>query len=121
MSQIDQENISNDEVNLLNYWKVIWKRKRLLLGMFLAITIGTAVVNFLMPKIYRGEFIIKTATKDLTVVFNKINVDMNEKAKSILPKTYQSVYNITLTTLPDTVVCKLHLLIDVKDTSDIHK
>ena len=121
MGQIDQENISNDEVNLFNYWKVIFKRRYLLCGVFLVITIGTVVVNLLLPKIYRGEFIIKTATKDLAVVFNKINVDVNERAKSILPKTYQSVYNIKLTPLPDSVICKLHLLIDVKDTSDIPK
>jgi len=115
MGHIVHKTIVNDEVNLLNYWRVIRKRKGLLFGTFFAIITGTVIINLLIPKTYRGEFIIETETKGLTVVFSNIH----EKLKNVLPKTYQSVCDIQITALPDTLVSKFHILIDAKDTSEI--
>ncbi|TAL59863.1 MAG: hypothetical protein EPN85_08490 [Bacteroidetes bacterium] len=121
MNNMTQETISNDEVNLLHYWRVIRKRKQLLIGVFLVITIGTAVVNLFLPKIYRGEFILKMAAKDFTDVFKTIKVNDTEVMQNIFPKTNQLINDIRLTTLLDTAVCKIDLLIDAKDTTDIPK
>lgn len=109
---------SNDEINLYNYWKVILKRKWILIGVFLAITIGTALVNVLLPKIYRGQYIIKTGTnKELIYFLKSINLNDNNVVRSILPVTNQTVYKITL--ISDSSLSSLRILIDVKDTSDI--
>ena len=121
MSNIIKEPTSNDEVNLLNYWKIIKRKKWLIIGVFLAITIGTTVVNLFMPKIYRGEYIVIMAAKDFTDVFKTINVDDTEVMKNIFPKTNQLINDVKLTTLLDTAVCKIHILIDAKDTSALPK
>ena len=55
-----------DEINLYDYWKVIVKRKRLIIGLFVIAILASAIISFLMPKIYRGEVILKLPTKELT-------------------------------------------------------
>lgn len=119
MGNIIQETTSSDEVNLFKYFKIIRKRKRLLLGIFLASTLGTTAVNLFLPKIYREELIVKVSPKRFGDVLNKMNVNATGKVKNILPKTYQSVNNIELTALSDTMICKVHIQIDTKDTSAI--
>jgi uncharacterized protein involved in exopolysaccharide biosynthesis len=54
-----QENDISDEVNLLVYWKIILKRKWMLLSVFFVVTLATAIVSLILPKIYRGEFLYK--------------------------------------------------------------
>ncbi len=44
----------DDEVNLLDYWRVIWKRRWLIGGMFTASVLTATVVSFLLPKIYES-------------------------------------------------------------------
>lgn len=45
---------SDDEVNLLDYWRVIWKRRWLIGGLSLAAVLSAMVVSFQMPKIYES-------------------------------------------------------------------
>jgi uncharacterized protein involved in exopolysaccharide biosynthesis len=45
---------SDDEVNLLDYWRVIWKRRWLIGGVSLAAVLSAMVVSFQMPKIYES-------------------------------------------------------------------
>ncbi len=47
----------DDEINLYDYWKVIVKRKRLIIGLFLVAVLASAVISLSMPKIYRGEVV----------------------------------------------------------------
>ena len=56
MEQQNKE--SNDEINLYDYWKVIAKRKILIIGLFIVIVVSTAIGSFLMPDIYRGEAVL---------------------------------------------------------------
>ena len=116
---MEKQRIDDDEVNIFNYWKVIIKRRWLLIGVFLISIATTSVVNLLMPKIYRGEYIIKMATADFNDVLERINVDDKEKMREILPKTYLLLYELKVTTIPDPVLYKLNIIIDVKKTSDI--
>lgn len=44
-----------DDVNLYDYLKVIAKRKTLIIGLFLASVLASAVISLSMPKIYIGE------------------------------------------------------------------
>lgn len=45
---------SEDEVNLLEYWRVIWRRRWLIGGLFTASVLTAMVVSFLMPKIFES-------------------------------------------------------------------
>jgi uncharacterized protein involved in exopolysaccharide biosynthesis len=42
-----QNNESNDEIDLYDYWKVIVKRKIFIIGLFIVIVGSTAIVSFL--------------------------------------------------------------------------
>lgn len=52
-------NVREDEINLYDYWRVIAKRKKFIISLFIVSVVITAVVSILMPKIYRAEFILK--------------------------------------------------------------
>ena len=58
-NQINQTNLSSsvqeDEVNLLDYWRVISKRRRTIASLFCAAVLTAMVVSFLMPKIYESS------------------------------------------------------------------
>jgi len=51
MAQEEREQYE-DEINLMDYVKVILKRKRLILGLFFGAAIAAGVFSFLMPKAY---------------------------------------------------------------------
>ena len=111
-----------DEINLYDYWKVIVKRKRLIIGLFIVAVLASAIISFLMPKIYRGEVILKLPTKELTSkeltskelfsVIGKID------AEKILPTTHHLVSDVKLNVLKDSTD-KLMLIIEAKNTDDI--
>lgn len=44
----------DDEVSLLDYWRVIWKRRWVIGGLFSAAVLTAMVVSFQMPKIYES-------------------------------------------------------------------
>lgn len=67
-----------DEINLFDYWTVIVKKKKFIIGIVLISMISTAVINLIMPKIYRGEAII-TVDKDLVTPDKIINLAENNK------------------------------------------
>lgn len=113
------ESCESDEVNLFNYWKVIFKRRRLLLGVFLAVSIGTLVVNLLMPKVYRGEYMVYMASHDYANLLERINSNDKNRLKDILPRTYLLIDEVELTPFPDTILYKLKIIIDARDTGNI--
>ncbi len=43
-----------DEVNLLDYWRVIWKRRRMIVRLFCAAVLTAMVVSLLLPKVYES-------------------------------------------------------------------
>ena len=120
-----------DEINLYDYWKVIVKRKRLIIGLFIVAVLASAIISFLMPKIYRGEVILKLPAKELTSkeltskeltskeltskellsIIGKIDV---EKIKKFLPTTHHLITNIKLNALKDSTD-KLQLIIEAKN------
>ena len=42
-----------------DYWKIVTKRKKFIISLFIISVVITAVVSILMPKIYRAKFIVK--------------------------------------------------------------
>ncbi len=47
-----------DEINLLDYWRVIWKRRKIIGWIVMGITILTAVVALFMTNIYQAKAVI---------------------------------------------------------------
>lgn len=45
----------DDDVNLLDYWRVIWKHRWMISGLFVGSVLVAAVVSFQMPKIYESK------------------------------------------------------------------
>jgi len=107
--------VYDDEINLYDYWKVIVKRKRLIIGLFLVAVLASAIISFLMPKIYRGEVVLKLpalTAKELLSIIGKIDA---EKIKKFLPTTQHLITDIKLTALKDSTD-KLQLIIEAKNT-----
>jgi len=50
-----QECYQEDEIDLYELWLVLKKRKKLILGLFLGVSILTAIISFIMTPIYRSE------------------------------------------------------------------
>ena len=132
---MSEMNVREDEINLYDYWKVIVKRKSLIIGLFLVAVLASAIISFLTSKIYRGEVILKLPAKELTSkeltskeltskeltskellsIIGKIDA---EKVKNFLPKTHRLITSIKLDALKDSTD-KLRLVIEAKNTDDI--
>jgi len=111
---MSEMNVREDEINLYDYWKVIVKRKSLIIGLFLVAVLASAIISFLTSKIYRGEVILKLPAKELTSkelfsVIGKID------AEKILPTTHHLVSDVKLNVLKDSTD-KLRLVIEAKNT-----
>jgi len=105
----------NDEINLYDYWKVIVKRKRLIIGLFLVAVLASAIISFLTPKIYKGEVVLKLpalTAKELLGIIGKIDA---EKIKKFLPTTQHLITNIKLTAPKDSID-KFQLIIEARNT-----
>ncbi len=105
----------NDEINLYDYWKIIVKRKTLIIGLFLAAVLASAIISLLMPKIYRGDVVLKLpvlTAKELVSIIGKID---KEKREKILPTMHHLVSDVKLTALKDSAD-KLQLIIEAKNT-----
>jgi len=112
----------NDEINLYDLWKVIAKRKMLIIWLFIVVVVSTAIGSFLMPDIYRGEAcllviinseIIKA--KEITDLIGGID---NEKQLRIVPKSYPSVKHIMFNAIKDSKD-KIIVTIDARKIDDI--
>ncbi len=113
----------SDEINLYELWKVIIKRKKLIIGLSLIAVISTAIISFIMPRIYRGGAVFNVLQYE--AVPAKELVDMmgdvdSEKRKQIIPKTHASVVNIKLKAVKDSKD-KIEVIIDAKNIADIPK
>lgn len=55
------EELPDEEINLLDYWNVIWRRKYLLIALFIVSVIVTMIYSFQLPKFYTSETLIMTS------------------------------------------------------------
>lgn len=107
-----------DEINLYDYWRVIVKRKKLIIGLFLVSVLASAVISFLMPKIYRGEVVLKLPSITAKELVSIIGTIGGERIKNILPKKRHLIAGIKLNVLKDSTD-KLQLIIEAKNKDDI--
>jgi len=54
----------NDEINLLVYWNVIWRRKIMLIALFTLSMVVAMVISMLLPKFYGSETVIMSSTSE---------------------------------------------------------
>jgi len=47
-----------DEIDLLEYWNLIWKKRVLILGAAFMAALVAAVISLMMPNIYRAEALL---------------------------------------------------------------
>ena len=126
---MEQQNAEHSgDTNLYDLWKVLAKRKRLIIGLFFAIVVSATIISFLIPKVYRGEAVLVVPV-DLTVQVTPIritpkdivdfigNID-NEKRTKILPKTYDAITDIKLNTLRESKD-KIGVIIEAEDINAI--
>ncbi|MDF2953362.1 MAG: Exopolysaccharide export protein/domain GumC/Wzc1 [Thermodesulfobacterium sp.] len=88
-----------DEINLYDLWKVIVKRKKLIIGLFVIAILASAIISLLMPKIYRGEAVLKLPTKEpqASELINIIGkIDTKEDIKRIFPNTAHLITDVKL-------------------------
>lgn len=49
---------AEDEIDLLEYWRILWGRRRLILAVVFAAAVAAAGVSLLLPNIYRAEVLL---------------------------------------------------------------
>ena len=54
-TKLENEINSEEEINLYDYWKVLVKRKKILIGIFLVPLVIVTIVSLNLPRYYRGE------------------------------------------------------------------
>ena len=59
---MENQNYQNDEINLMDYIKVIIKRKKIIAGIFIICVAVTAAISFQMPKVYQIDSTVRIGT-----------------------------------------------------------
>ena len=49
---------ADDEINILDYWRVMVSHKRFIGGFVAAVTIAAMIISLILPKVYRAETVI---------------------------------------------------------------
>lgn len=55
------EELREEEINLIEYWNVIWRKKYLLIALFILSVTITMLYSFQLPKFYKSETLIMTS------------------------------------------------------------
>ncbi len=63
--QETQDQSQNDEISIVDYWRIIMRRKMLIIGLFTVSVVLTLVVSLLMPKYYKSEAVIMAASPEM--------------------------------------------------------
>ncbi len=72
----------DDEINLYDYWKVLVKRKKILIGIFLVPLVIVTIVSLSLPRYYKGESEIINPVIPAPNIVNLVgNIDDTQKVK----------------------------------------
>ena len=69
---------AEDEINLFDYFQVIWKRRILIISIFLAAVTGAAAISFMMKPVYRVSALISPGWIDVSLDGRVTYIDSNE-------------------------------------------
>ncbi|MBI4208576.1 MAG: hypothetical protein HY538_02570 [Deltaproteobacteria bacterium] len=53
-----ESNYHEEEIDLLDYWHVIWKRRRMIASLFFVSVVAAAVISLLLPEQYKAEVVL---------------------------------------------------------------
>jgi hypothetical protein len=109
-----------DEINLYDYWKVLVKRKKIFISIFLVPLMIVSVVSFSVPRYYRGETEISYPATPVSPAPNiaKLIGDIDETKKAkIFTKNSDAIKNVSVS-LTKKSTDKVTILVDAK-TADI--
>lgn len=116
---LKQENeiIAEDEINLYEYWKILVKRKKILLGIFLVPVIIAVIIAAIIPRYYRGEGEITNPLIPAQNIVNLVgNIDDAKKDKIFVNNS--GAIKSVLISIPKKSPDKVTVIIDAK-TADI--
>jgi hypothetical protein len=80
----DSKDKFDDEIELIDYLRVIWKWKYLILGGTAVCVLAAAVISISMPKVYRVETILQSAVAGISENGEKIYIDSPSKIKAFI-------------------------------------
>jgi hypothetical protein len=113
----ESEIISDDEINLYDYWKVLVKRKKVLTGIFLVPLVIVSIISLIQPRYYRGESEIINPVIPAPNIVNLVgNIDDTQKFK-IFTNNPGAIKSVSVS-LPKKTTDKVNIIIDAK-TADI--
>lgn len=130
-----QNQVECEEINLYELWQVVVKRRNIVIFVFLATVISMAIINLLLPKIYRGEGNLNIVDGSTYLSASNVIIDIkrtesaneiidilgridDEKKALILPKTYLSVKTLKLKAFKN-ATDRISVEIEAKNTKDI--
>ena len=113
----ESEIILEDEINLYEYWKVLVKRKKILISIFLVPLVVVTIVSLSLPRYYIGESEISNPVIPVPNIVNLIeNIDNAQKAR-IFANNADAIKSV-LISLPKKSTDTITIIIHAK-TADI--
>jgi hypothetical protein len=118
---------SEEEMNLYDYWKVLIKRKKIFIGIFLIPLVMVTIIILSMPRYYRGECEISipaTPTPNIITVMPASNIvkligyiDDTKKIK-IFTNTPDAIKSVFVS-VPKNSTGKVSIVIDAKTADNV--
>jgi len=119
----EKKNQFENEINVFDLWKMIAKRKTIIIGAFLLCIIAAIIMTFLVPKIYQGDAMLMLhpasglSVKELA---DFIGTSDGGKIESMLPKTHSSITDIKFNVSKDAKEStKLLVIFEATDRNSI--
>ena len=80
----NQTDFSEDEIELIDLLRVIWKWKYLIIGGTLACALAAIVISLIMPKVYRIETIIRPGILSFSEEGESVYIDTPDNIKALV-------------------------------------
>ncbi|MGV8058378.1 MAG: hypothetical protein AB2L12_10200 [Smithellaceae bacterium] len=116
-TKLGDEIISNNEVNLYDYWKVFVKRKKTFFCIFLIPLVMVTIISFIIMRNYRAESELSNTIIPVQRIINLIgNIDDAKKVK-VFANNSDTIKSVLISISPKSTD-KINIIIDAK-TADI--
>lgn len=105
------------EINLYDYWKVLVKRKKILLGIFFIPVILAVIIALIIPRYYRG---ISEMTNTIIPASNIVDLigNIDDAKKNKIFTNNSGAIKSVLISIPNKSTDKIKIIIDAK-TADV--
>jgi hypothetical protein len=114
---VNKEEEQDDEINLYDYWKVLVKRKKILIGIFLVPLVIVTIISLSLPRYYRGESEISNPVLPAPNIVNLVG-NINDTPKVKIFTNNPGAIKSILISVPTKSNDKVKIIIDAK-TADI--